>query len=270
MLRRWLTAATAALALTACAKQPAREDTPAPIDANNYEMIDLSHGYGPETVYWPTDKKGFRKTPVFEGMRDDGWYAAFEIATAEHGGTHMDAPYHFDEHGDRAADVPLSRLIAPAVVIDVSEKAAADRLYRLTVDDVLAFEDAHGTIAAGSIVLLRTGWSRYWPDENAYLGGADPEDLSFPSFGADAARFLVEERGAAALGLDTASVDYGPSKDFPVHRALSAANVPGFENLTNLDLLPPTDAFVIALPMKIEGGSGGPLRAVALIPKSID
>jgi kynurenine formamidase len=135
---------------------------------------------------------------------------------------------------------------------------------------VLAFEKAHGRIAAGTIVLLRTGWSRHWPDAKAYLGDDTPGDaskLSFPSYGVDAARLLVEARRIAALGIDTASIDYGRSTDFQVHRVAAAQNVPGLENLTNLDQLPATGALVIALPMKIEGGSGGPLRAVALVRK---
>ena len=165
--------------------------------------------------------------------------------------------------------IPLERLIAPAVVIDVTAQAAKDRDYRATRDDVLAFEKTHGRIAPGTIVLLRTGWSRHWPDAKAYLGDDTPNDaskLSFPSYGADAARLLVEERQAAALGIDTASIDYGRSTDFQVHRIAAAANVPGLENLTGLDRLPPRGALVIALPMKIEGGSGGPVRAVALVP----
>jgi kynurenine formamidase len=160
--------------------------------------------------------------------------------------------------------------VAPAVVIDVVAKASADRDYRLSAQDVWAFEKQHGPIARGTIVLLRTGWSRHWPDAKAYLGDDTPNDaskLSFPSYGADAAKQLVEERGVAALGIDTASIDYGRSTDFIVHRIAGAQNVPGLENLTNLDQLPPRGAIVIALPMKIEGGSGGPLRAIALVAR---
>lgn len=261
-MRAIMIAASAAF-LAACDPQEA----PIPFDFRAYDVVDLTHAYGVDTVYWPTDKKGFSKETVFEGVREDGWYSAFDIATAEHGGTHMDAPYHFHEQGDKADAVPLSRLMAPAVVIDVSKKTAADPLYRLTPEDIEAFEAAHGAIPEGAIVLMRTGWDARWPDAAAYLGGTDASALSFPSFGAEAVRFLVEERRVAALGIDTASTDYGPSRDFPVHRIMGAANVPGFENLANLGQLPPTGAYLIALPMKIEGGSGGPLRAVALIPK---
>lgn len=252
--------------VAACAPEKHSLDSSG-FEPRNHQLVDLTHEYSDETVYWPTEEFGFTKTVLSEGVDDAGnFYAAFAVATAEHGGTHMDAPYHFDASGDKSEAVPLERLIAPAVVIDVSHKAANNPLYRLTPEDVLAFELEHGQIPAGAIALLRTGWSRYWPDGEAYLGGTEPDNLAFPSFGADAAALLVEGRRVAALGVDTASTDYGPSEDFPVHRVMGVANVPGFENLTNLDGLPPTGAVVIALPMKIAGGSGGPLRAVAVLP----
>jgi kynurenine formamidase len=161
-------------------------------------------------------------------------------------------------------------LIAPAVVIDVEAQATKDRDYRLSVADVEAFEAEHGRIAAGTIVLLRTGWSRHWPDVRAYLGDDTPGDasqLSFPAYGEEAARLLVEKRDIAMLGVDTASIDYGRSQDFPVHRIAGARNVAGLENLAGLDALPATGALLLALPMKIEGGSGGPVRVVAIIPR---
>jgi kynurenine formamidase len=240
------------------------------IDLSKYTLVDLSHAYGPSTVFWPTSPTKFALEKLAYGKTEGGYfYAANTLCTPEHGGTHLDAPIHFSESGQTTEQIPLERLIAPAVVIDVTARAAADRDYRATRDDVLTFEKTHGAIAQGTIVLLRTGWSRHWPNAKAYLGDDTPGDaskLSFPSFGADAARLLVEERGVAAIGIDTASTDYGRSTDFQVHRIAAAKNVPGLENLTNLDRLPPRGALVIALPMKIEGGSGGPLRAVALVP----
>jgi kynurenine formamidase len=241
------------------------------IDISRYTIVDLTHAYGPSTVFWPTSPSKFELNRLAFGMTPGGYfYAANSLATPEHGGTHLDAPIHFSENGKTAEQIPLDQLIAPAVVIDVSTQAAADRDYRLTPEDVIQFERRHSTIAPGTIILLRTGWSRHWPNVKAYLGDDTPgaaSKLSFPSFGAEAARLLVEQRGAAALGVDTASIDYGRSTDFQVHRIAAARNVPGLENLTNLDRLPPRGALVIALPMKIEGGSGGPLRAVALLPK---
>jgi kynurenine formamidase len=241
------------------------------IDLARYRMVDLSHGYGPDTVYWPTSTQTFALKQDAKGPTPGGWfYAANSLSTPEHGGTHLDAPRHFSEQGRTTDQVPLDQLVAPAVVIDVTKEAAADRDYRLTPEAVLAFESTNGRIARGTAVLLRTGWSRHWPEARAYLGDDTPGDvsrLSFPSYGVEAARLLVEDRGVAALGVDTASIDYGRSTDFQVHRAAAARNVPGFENLTNLDQLPARGALVIALPMKIEGGSGGPLRAIALVPR---
>ena len=226
---------------------------------------------GPGTLYWPTSTTKFALTPEAGGPTPGGWfYAANSLSTPEHGGTHLDAPRHFSEKGRTTDQIPLDQLVAPAVVIDVTKEAAANRDYRLTREAVLAFEKANGPIARGTAVLLRTGWSRHWPNARAYLGDDTPGDaskLSFPSYGVEAARLLVEERGVAALGIDTASIDYGRSTDFQVHRVAAARNVPGFENLTNLDQLPLRGALVIALPMKIEGGSGGPLRAIALVPR---
>ena len=241
------------------------------IDLRTRRLIDLTHAFNAKTIYWPTAPSTFKLDRLSYGRTEGGYfYAANAVSTPEHGGTHLDAPIHFGEGRHTADQIPLDRLVAPAVVIDVSAKAASDRGYRLTPEDVLAFERRNGRIAPGTIVLLRTGWSRFWPDRKSYLGDDTPGDASklrFPSYGPDAARLLVRERRVAALGADVASIDYGPSTDFMVHRIAAEANVPGLENLTNLDSLPATGAIVIALPMKIEGGSGGPLRAAALIPR---
>ena len=241
------------------------------LDLDDYRMIDLTHPFNERTLYWPTATTRFELERLSYGRTEKGYfYAANRLAAPEHGGTHLDAPIHFADGRRTTEAIPLEQLIAPAVVIDVTERAAADGDYRLTRDDVLAFEARHGRIEPGSIVLLRTGWSRFWPDAKRYLGNDTPGDASnlhFPGYGADAARLLVDERKIGVLGADVASLDYGPSDDFIVHQIAAAADVPGMENLTGLDLLPPRGAIVIALPMKIDGGSGGPLRAVALVPR---
>lgn len=241
------------------------------IDLSTQRLVDLTHPLNAQTIYWPTSPSTFRLERLSFGPAEGGWfYAANAFCAPEHGGTHLDAPIHFGEGRMTAEQIPLERLVAPAVVIDVSGRAARDPDYRLTRQDVVEWERQHGRIEAGTIVLLRTGWSRRWPDRRAYLGDDTPGDASnlhFPSFGEEAARLLVEERGAAALGVDVASIDYGQSRDFLVHRIAAARDVPGLENLTSLEELPPRGAVVIALPMKIEGGSGGPLRAIALVPR---
>jgi kynurenine formamidase len=157
-------------------------------------------------------------------------------------------------------------------VIDVAKQVAADADYRLTVDDVVAWERLYGAIPSGVAVLLRTGWSSRWPDRKSTFGDDVPgrvDRLHFPGFGKAAVEFLVGKRNVAALGLDTPSLDHGPSTDFPAHRVAAGAGVPGFENLDRLDRLPPTGAWLVALPMKIAGGSGAPLRAVALVPSEL-
>lgn len=235
-------------------------------------VVDLTHPFDETTVYWPTSDR-FELHVVTAGPTEAGWwYAANAFCAAEHGGTHLDAPVHFAE-GRRAADeIPLEDLMGAAVVVDVSARAAADRDLLIEVGDLEAFEAAHGRIPDRTIVLLRTGWSGRWPDPAAYLGTAQrgPEavrDLHFPGLDPQAARWLVEERRARAVGIDTASIDRGQSTEFLAHRALAAADVPIFENLTALDRLPPIGAFVVALPMRIARGTGGPVRAVAFLPE---
>ena len=240
-------------------------------DAEKYRLVDLSHTFNDKTLYWPTSPVWFERHSLFHGIAEGGYfYSSGTFCAAEHGGTHMDAPVHFAEHAMAAHEIPLRKLIAPGVVIDVSEKAAADRDYRLTANDVLAFEEKHGKIKPGTIVILKTGWEHFWHDAKKYLGDNTPGDasnLSFPSYGESAARLLAEKRRVSIIGVDTASLDYGRSKDFIVHRIVGNLNVGGLENLRSLGELPPNGFTVIALPMKIEGGSGGPARVVAVVPK---
>jgi kynurenine formamidase len=259
------------LGIGACVGAPEPGPAATGLDLSAFGVVDLSHPFDERTLYWPTSPSRFELERLSWGETEGGWfYAANRFCTPEHGGTHLDAPVHFAEGRWTADQIPPERLVGPGVVIDVSARAAADPDYRLSGGDVLAWEEAHGRVPAGAIVLLRTGWDRFWPDARRYLGGeapGDASDLHFPSYGEEAARLLVTERRVSMLGVDTASIDHGPSSRFEVHRLAGAADVPGLENLTGLDEVPPTGAWVVALPMKIAGGSGGPLRAIALIPE---
>jgi kynurenine formamidase len=241
------------------------------LDLRAYRIVDLTHAFDEQTVYWPTSPSKFELKPLAFGKTAGGYfYSSFVFCTPEHGGTHLDAPMHFAEGHPSIGEVPLDRLMGIAVVIDVSKQAAGDPVYRLTPDDIAAFEKAQGRIPEGAIVLLRTDWSRFWPNVKQYLGDDTPGDaskLKFPGYGVEAARLLVEERKVAVLGIDTASIDYGPSTDFMAHRIGAARNIANLENLTGLAELPPTGATIIALPMKIAKGSGGPVRVIALLPK---
>ena len=240
-----------------------------PSTAANPCLVDLTYTYDESTVYWPTSPSKFEKETLSYGTTPGGFfYSSFAIATPEHGGTHLDAPIHFVEGQATVDAVPLERLIAPAVVVDISEAATADADALLTVEDLEAFEREHGAIEPGTIVLIRTGWGRYWPDPKRYLGSDVPGDASnlhFPGVSEEAARALVE-RQVASVGIDTASIDYGPSTDFLAHRVLGEAGIPIFENVAALDRLPARGAQVYALPMKIGGGSGAPTRIIAFVP----
>jgi kynurenine formamidase len=235
------------------------------------ELVDLSYPFDADTVYWPTAET-FHLEKDFEGVTEGGYfYSAYRYAAAEHGGTHIDAPVHFARGRHSVDQIPLEELVGSAIVVDVTNQCAKDRDYLVTEADFLSWERRNGRIPAGAIVFLRTGFGKFYPDRKRYLGteqrgAAAVAELHFPGLHPDAARWLVSSRRIKAIGLDTASIDYGQSKLFESHRTLFARNIPALENVANLDLLPVKGSTVIALPMKIKSGSGGPLRIIAVVP----
>ena len=268
-----LAALTTVLLATGCLQDAPPPDHTAVFTGDAGAWVELSHAFGPSTIYWPTDTAGFQLTELAYGNTDAGYfYASYSFASAEHGGTHLDAPIHFAEGRMTADEIPLSSLITTVSVVDVSAAAETDPDYLLSVEDLTAWEAEHGQIADGAALLVRTGWSSRWDDRTAYLGTdlTGPEavpELHFPGIGPEAAQWLVDNRSVAAVGIDTPSIDYGQSSDYRTHVILYSANIVGFENLTNLDALPATGAGIVALPMKIVGGSGGPLRIVGWVPE---
>ena len=232
--------------------------------------IDLSHDFSAQTIYWPTAKPFELEVVSAQRTPAGYYYAANNFSAAEHGGTHLDAPIHFAEGKWTTEQIPLERLVGQAIVLDVQPGADSSADYRVDSVAINRWEKEHGAISPNSIVLFRTGWGRRWPDRAAYLGTArtgpqGASQLHFPGIDSVVAQWLVD-RKVKAVGIDTPSIDYGQTSSFPTHRVLFAANIPAFENVANLDRLPPRGSFVIALPMKIKGGSGGPLRIVALVP----
>lgn len=230
------------------------------------ELVDLSYPLSPDSLYWPTGSPFEHQ--LSSGISDGGyWYASGDFSSPEHLGTHIDAPIHFGQGGWTVSEIPLQRLLARGIVIDISAKSAADPDATLSEADIDAWEERNGPIAPGSIVIVRTGWAARWPDENAYYGTETPEDVStlhFPGVSPAAAAALAE-RGVYGVGLDTASIDPGISSTFPAHQVLAAASIFNLENLTNIADLPETGFGVIALPMNIEDGTGGPTRVVAVV-----
>ena len=251
-------------AALACSRSPA-VDLP-----RAGHWIDLSHDFSAQTIYWPTAKPFELEVVSAQRTPAGYYYAANNFSAAEHGGTHLDAPIHFAEGKWSTDQIPLERLVGQAIVVDVQTGADSSADYRVDSAAIKRWEQQHGAISQGLIILFRTGWARRWPDRASYLGTvrtgrAAAADLHFPGIDSAAAQWLVE-RKVKAVGIDTPSIDYGQSSSFPTHQLLFAANIPAFENVANLDRLPPRGSFVIALAMKIKGGSGGPLRIVAVVP----
>jgi len=260
------------LCMVGCSES--RSEPPLPstlVDLASARLVDLSHGYDENTLYWPTSPTSFEMEELAYGPTDAGYfYSAYSFCTPEHGGTHLDAPIHFSENGRTTGEIPVRQLIAPGVILDISEAAATDPDALLDLATIEDWESRNGPVPEGAIVLLRSGWASYWGDAMRYLGDDTPGDASqlhFPGYGADAARYLVEERRVGALGVDSASIDHGPSTGFPVHRIAGGAGVASLENVASLDGLPERGFWVIALPVKIAKGSGGPVRIVAVLPE---
>jgi kynurenine formamidase len=255
--------------LTACSRSAPLPAPVATLPAGQF--VDLSHTYDANTIFWPTAET-FTLTKVADGETPAGYYyASNNFAGSEHGGTHIDAPVHFARGHQTVDQIPPDTLIAPAVVVDVTEASAKNADYQASVDDLTRFEQQHGRIPDGSIVLIKTGFANKWPNAPAYLGTAERGEaavakLHFPGLHPDAAKWIVENRRVKMLGIDTASIDYGQSKLYETHRMLYSHDVPALENLASLDRLGPTGTLLIALPMKIGGGSGAPVRVVAVVP----
>jgi kynurenine formamidase len=253
------------LVSVAAAQSPAHS-----LDLAHSRVVDLTYTFDEHTIYWPT-ADGFKWKKDAWGPSPGGYfYASASYGASEHGGTHLDSPLHFAEGHPGTDQIPVGSLIAPAAVVDITAACNQNPDYLLTAKNITQWEAIHSKIPEGTIVLIKTGWGKYWPDAKRYLGtdehgAAAVAKLHFPGISDEAATLLVA-RKVAGVGIDTASVDYGQSKDFKTHRVLYSHDVYGLENVANLEQLPATGALLIALPMKIKGGTGGPVRIVALLP----
>jgi len=232
------------------------------------EIVDMSYSYSSNTIHWPTEKS-FLLEKGFHGFTSHGYYySSNSFTTAEHAGTHVDAPIHFHENGKTIDEIELQELMGPLVVIDVTEKSQIDRDYRVNSEDFLNFEEKYGKIPDASIILLETGFGKFWPDAEKYLGtnkvGEEAlPDLHFPGLHQEGAQWLVDNRNIKSIGIDTSSIDYGQSSLFESHVILCGNNIKIFENVANVDKVPVVNAYIVALPMKIEGGTGSPCRIMA-------
>ena len=255
----WTSVILAGLALGGCGTSPPHSGT----------MVDLTYAFDEHTVYWPTNEP-FHWEKTNWGLSQQGfWYASAVYSASEHGGTHLDAPIHFAESGWSVDEIPVDQLTGEAIVLDIRSQVGSNPDYTLQVEDIARWESSYGPIPSEALILLYTGFGEFWPDTSRYLGSPTPEDpttLHFPGFSADAITFLLHKRKILGIGIDTASIDPGQSRDFPVHQILSQANRYALENVAHLGLLPPRGARMTALPMKIRGGTGAPVRIIAIVP----
>jgi kynurenine formamidase len=235
-----------------------------PAQINNFRtVVDLTHALGPDTPSYEAKKPAFQARTLAT-VEKNGYFLR-EITTSEHLGTHIDAPAHFAKGLWTVDQIPAERFIAPLAVLDVRQQAAANADYQVSVDDIAGWEKAHGQIPQGAVVIARTGWEARWKSAQRYRNADAKGVLHFPGYSQEAARFLVEGRNVIGMGIDTLSVDYGPSKDYPIHKYTLSHSLYHLENVGHLDQVPASGATVVVAPMKLEGGSGGPVRILALI-----
>jgi kynurenine formamidase len=223
-------------------------------------VVDLGHALAPTDPTW--DGKPVFSYEVLSHIDKDGYFAG-RFSTDEHFGTHLDAPAHFAKDGLTVDKIPADRLVRPAVVINVASKVEGHEDYQLTADDVRAFEQGHGRIPGGDIVLVATGWDSRWPDAAKYMN-IRRDVKHFPGVSLEAARLLVE-RHVDAIGIDTGSIDYGPSATFETHQFTMGSGLFHIENATGLTSLPASGFTVVVAPVKVAGGSGAPARVFALV-----
>jgi kynurenine formamidase len=240
-----------------------RQDLLAGVTTGDTRVVDLTYAINSHLPAWPGDKRVF-EAEVNASPEKNGYFTR-SFWMLEHYGTHMDAPAHFPPGKVTLDEIPVQKFFGPAVLIDVRAESKKNTDYRLTPERITEWENRHGVIPAGAIVILRSGWAARWPDEARYRNLDSAGVMHFPGYSVESAKLLIS-RGASGLGIDTLSIDYGASKDFEVHRLTLPANLYHLENLANLDQLPESGAFIIAAPIKLEGGSGGPCRVFALMP----
>ncbi|MGC2107885.1 MAG: cyclase family protein [Candidatus Korobacteraceae bacterium] len=238
---------------------------PAMPDQNSHRaVIDLTHTLNDRSPNWEGTEKSPYQSSELGNLGRDGYYSRV-FTTQEHYGTHMDAPAHFAAGAWTVDQIPAERLVRPMVILDVRNQAKNDADYEVSLQDVAAWEDAHGQIPDGAVVMAYTGWEDRWNSQKEFRNEQSDGLTHYPGFSLEAAQFLVKTRGVVGLGIDTMSVDKGATTTYPVHYFTSAQGVYHLENVANLALVPPAGATIVVAPIKLENGSGGPARVLALV-----
>jgi kynurenine formamidase len=235
-----------------------------PEQDTRFVVVDLTHSLNANVPTYELSEKPQYSEQTIASIDKDGYFAR-QISLPEHYGTHLDAPAHF-AHGLWTVDqIPAERLVAPLVILNVQKKAAFNPDYLVSVDDIANWEQVHGHIPQGAVVIANTGWDSRWSSAKEYRNADSRQVMHFPGYSTDSARFLVAGRTIIGLGIDTLSIDYGPSKDFPVHKYALSHSLYQLENVANLAQAPEFGATVVVAPSKLEGGSGAPVRILALV-----
>jgi kynurenine formamidase len=227
-------------------------------------VVDLTQTLNERSPNWEGTEQSPYQARELGNLKRDGYYSR-RITLPEHHGTHIDAPAHFADNGWTVDRIPVDRLIAPLVVIDVREKVKKNPDYAVSMEDLAEWEKKHGHVPRGAVVLANTGWCCKYESQREYRN-SDAKDLPhYPGFALETVKFLVENRDIVGLGIDTMSVDIGATTTYPVHQYTASRNVYHLENLGDLSTLPATGATIIAAPAKLQDGSGAPVRVLALV-----
>jgi len=234
--------------------------------AGRARLVDLTYSLNEKNPYWPGKNYQPFELKTIATLEKDGVLSKV-LSLPEHLGTHIDAPNHFEPDQPALDQIPPDQFFAPGVVIDVTPRVEQDSDYRLRREDIEAWEQEYDRIPDGAVVLMLTGWGRHWTNYDRYKNQDARGRMHFPGYSAEAAGFLVDQRRVRGIGIDTLSVDHGLSKDFAVHHVINGAGRYGLENVANLEKLPPRGFYLVVAPIKVETGSGGPTRIIAILPK---
>jgi len=227
------------------------------------KVVDLTHAMSAD---FPTfnDKPGIEIQREFS-LKKDGYNLNW-WHLSEHAGTHMDAPFHFSEHGATADALAVEQLVVPLAVVDIAYKAEQEPDYLLSRDDLGAWEMKNGRLPDNCCVALYSGWGELLSTDEAKFSGRDINGtLHFPGFDPDAAEWMISERRVAGIAVDTLSLDNGPSKEFKTHKAWLPSGRWGLENVANLHEVPASGATLVVGAPKVKNATGGLTRVLALV-----
>jgi kynurenine formamidase len=227
-------------------------------------VIDLTHPLNDRSPNWEGTAQSPFEAREFGNIERDGYYSRI-FSTQEHYGTHLDAPAHFAAGAWTVDQIPADRLVRPLVILDVRENVTGNPDYEVSVEDINTWERVHEPMSPGSVVIAYTGWDERWHHQESFRNQQSDGFTHYPGFSLAAAKFLVQSRNVVGLGIDTMSVDIGATTAYPVHLFTSQQGIYHLENVANLAKAPAVGAIVIVAPIKLENGSGGPARVLALV-----